>query len=356
MKILITGGHLSPALAVIDKLKNDEVFYAGRKNVFEGDLGVSLEYEEITKRGIPFFPVKTGRLQRKFTRYTIPSVTRIPFGLLQSIFILRKTKPDVILGFGGYIQIPVTLAANILKIPVVIHEQTLEAGMGNKLAHKFAKKVCISWESSKDFFPKEKTVLTGNPLRKEILNVKEKTEKNRPLKIYITGGSGGSHFINTLVENNIKELKKFSILHQTGDAREFKDFDRLKKFESKNYKPVKFLNPKESADAINSSDLVIGRSGINTVSELIYLKKPSFLIPLPFGQRNEQLKNAQFIKSLGISEYEKQDSLTGEQFMSTVFGMLSNIESYKLKEDINLENASEKIIEVLRDVSKTKTA
>ena len=189
MKIVIVGGHLSPALAVIEKLKGEDVSYIGRKHVFEGDKALSLEYQEIEKLRLPFYVLLTGRLQRRFTKHTIPSLAKIPFGFFQSLAILRKIKPDVVLGFGSYLFLPVAAASKLLGIPVVMHEQTLEAGFSNKLISKFAKKVCISWKSSDSFFPKDKVILTGNPLREDIINIKKikKTENKIPL-IYITGG------------------------------------------------------------------------------------------------------------------------------------------------------------------------
>ena len=156
MRIVIVGGHLSPALAVIEKLKAEEVFYIGRKHAFEGDKAISAEYQEVEKLNIPFFTLNTGRLQRKFSKHTMPSLIKIPFGFVRSFAILKKIRPDVVLGFGSYMFLPVALASKLLNIPVIVHEQTLEAGVTNKLVAKFAKKVCISWESSKDYFPKEK--------------------------------------------------------------------------------------------------------------------------------------------------------------------------------------------------------
>ena len=122
-----------------------------------------------------------------------------------------KHKPDVVLGFGSYIQFPVILAASRLKIPVVIHEQTMHAGASNKLSARFAKKICISWEQSRKFFPQDKTILTGIPLRKEVIEALEKKfeTRSKDFRIFITGGSSGSHFINNLIEQNLEKLFLF---------------------------------------------------------------------------------------------------------------------------------------------------
>lgn len=364
MKVILIGGHLSPAISVIEKLNKNEIFYIGRKYTFEGDSAVSLEYQEITKMNIPFFPIKTARFQRKFTRYTIISFLKFPLGFFQSIKILRKIKPDVVLGFGGYVSVPVILAANLLKIPIVIHEQTLEAGFANKIVSSLVKKICISFESSREFFPKEKIVFTGNPIKKEILNIKVNKKKNVIPVIYITGGSSGSHAINILVKNSLEKLlKNYIVFHQTGDSQKFKDYKNLEiernmlnKEISRNYNISKFLSSRDVARILNNADLVIGRSGINIVTELIYLQKPAFLIPLPFSQNNEQFKNAEFLKSLGLAEIIKQDLLTDSLFLSKINSMIKNLDNYKLSKSFVLENASDKIVEVLKNVAKEKTA
>jgi UDP-N-acetylglucosamine--N-acetylmuramyl-(pentapeptide) pyrophosphoryl-undecaprenol N-acetylglucosamine transferase len=363
MKVVVIGGHLSPALAVIEELKNAEVYYLGRKYVFEGDKAISLEYEEVTKLGIPFFPINAARLQRKFTKHTLPSLTKFPAGFFQSLKILKQLKPDVVLGFGGYISLPVVLAASILRIPIVIHEQTMEAGLANKIEANFASKICISWSSSRQYFSQEKIVLTGNPLRSVILNQKSVKKEGFPM-IYFTGGSGGSHAINFLVEKSLKKLLEHAtIIHQTGDAREYADYDRLQLIKNsldivigKKYNLQKFFSPEDVAYNLSRADLVIGRAGINTVAELIFLKKPAFLIPLPFAQKNEQLKNALFLKEVGLGEVGQQSELTPELFAATILNMLKNLERYQLKETILISKVAQNIVKVLKDVSTKKTA
>ncbi len=364
MKIVIIGGHLSPALAVIEKLKGEQVYYLGRKYTFEGDKAISLEYQEVTKLGIPFYAINTGRLQRSLTSHTLPSLLKFPSGLVQSIKVLRDIGPDVVLGFGGYVSLPVVLSAALLKIPVVIHEQTLEAGLANKLEAKLASKICVSWNSSIKYFPKQKVVLTGNPLREVILNRKTVKRTGILPTLYITGGSSGSHAINSLAEKCLgKLLAHFVVIHQVGDAKEYEDYQKLQiaaeKLEAqvaKNYHPRKFFSQEEVADNFGSADLVVGRAGINTVAELIYFAKPAFLIPLPFAQRGEQLKNALFLKELGLAEIGSQNELTPEAFLSALLAMLKNLKSYRLKENVLIPAAAENIIKVLKDVSTKKTA
>ncbi len=366
MKIVIAGGHLTPALAVIDQLKDHQILYIGRKHALEGDKALSLEYQTITSKNIPFVSILAGRLQRKFTIYTIPSLLKLPIGFFQSFFILKKEKPDVVLGFGGYVSIPVIIAATILRIPIVIHEQTLTAGLANKIAAHLSKKICISWESSRDFFPKSKTILTGNPIRKEIIQSltnpqdseqKSPPEADQPLAekaktplIYITGGSLGSHTINLLVEGSLKKLlRNYDVVHQTGDSKKFGDFERFEKLKSneglKNYIVKKFLTGKEIADVLMVADLVVSRAGMNTVTELVFFNKPCFLIPLLQGF--EQKQNANFIKKIGLAEVGAQDVLSPISFFETISFMIKNKEKYKTSHKLIIENASEKIAEVV---------
>lgn len=364
MKIVIIGGHLTPALAVIEALPKDaEILYIGRKHALEGDKAVSLEYQAITQKGINFTVLQTGRLQRRLTRHTIPSLAKVPIGLVRSIAILRKFKPDIVIGFGGYVSFPVILGAKFLKIPIVIHEQTLEAGATNKVIAKFAKKICISFESSRKYFPTDKVIVTGNPLRQNILNPKKKygVESIDPI-IYITGGSLGSHAINILVEKSLNRLlNKYAIIHQTGSSLQFKDFEKmvilkqgLNNDRRNRYIVSKHFLPEEIGEILKASRLVVSRAGINTVSELIVLEKPSLLIPLPNSQKDEQMKNAQFLKKLGLGEIKEQKDLTPEEFLITINEMMQNIDKYKLssKQSHFPKDAAEKIVEIIYAASK----
>jgi len=363
MKIVICGGHLSPALAVIDRLKEDEILFVGRKFAMEGDNSLSFEYKTVTSLGIPFKAITAARLQRKLTRYTLLSFLKFPNGLSQAFFILEQFKPDVVLGFGGYVSLPVILAASLLRIPIVIHEQTTEAGMTNKIVSRFARKICISWASSENYFPKSKTILTGNPLRKEIMEVKNKKNKKQAFTIYVTGGSLGSHFINDLIEKNLKKLlKQYYIIHQTGDTKHYNDFEKLESLTiglDKNlvekYTLAKHFTPKEAAENLNKSDLVVSRSGVNIVTELYFLQKPAFLIPIPFTQRNEQFKNALILKNAGLAEVYEQATLTSENFLSELEKMTQNIKKYKIGIlDNQKEDSVQEIINVLKDVATNK--
>lgn len=366
MKIVIIGGHLSPALCVIDELpKTANLLYIGRKNALEGDKNNSLEFETITGLGIPFENLVTGRLQRTFTKYTIPSLFKTPYGLVRAIVILRKFKPDAVIGFGGYLSFPAVSASRILKIPIVLHEQTLKAGITNKYLSKFADKVCISYETSRKYFPKEKVVLTGNPVRKSILSPIDNIglSLEEPI-IYITGGSVGSHQINKLVMETLPRLlEKSSVIHQTGGASKFSDFEKLQilkeglnKGKKEKYLISKYFAPDEVGAIYKIASLVIGRSGINTVSELMAIEKPALLIPLHPSQKNEQLDNAAFFKKLGLGEVIDQKEIDPDFFLRVVHKMLKNLDKYRLKsKKAESSGAAKRIVKVIYETAQGRS-
>lgn len=366
MKILICGGHLTPALAVIKALpKQANVAYVGRTHALEGDTAVSLEQRTITDMHIPFIPITTGRVQRAWTRHTIPSLFKLPGGFMQALAIIKKYKPDVILGFGGYVAVPVCIAGWICRIPIVIHEQTLEAGLANKVLVPFATKICISWKSSEKFFPKQKTILTGNPAVSVITPSKQVSKNKQPLLV-ILGGSLGSHAINLLIEGCLEQLlERYHVLHQIGAAKQFGDFDRLvaRKQElpsrlTNNYTPVQFINPENIVDTLQQADLVVSRSGINTVTTLLMLNKPALLIPLPISQHHEQQKNALFFKAHGLGKVANQHSLTSLSLLSEIETMMNKKGTYENKKDITEltihKAAAQTIIDILNAVCATK--
>lgn len=367
MKVLLTGGHMAPALSVIQTVPKDtEVVYVGRKHAFEGDAGVSLEYKTITEMGIPFIPLRAGRIQRKLSLQTIPSLLKIPMGLMQAIKILKKEKPDAVLGFGGYLSVPVGIAAFFLGIPLIIHEQTTRVGLANKVLAPFAQKICISWESSRIFFPKNKTVLTGNPIltseKKAPREIFPESSQELPL-VVIVGGSAGSHAINILVEDTLETLlKKYRVLHQTGNATEFGDFERLQtKLKAlpeklqKRYALTKFIHPDIVGDVYKKADVVISRSGINTITMLLMLKKPAILIPLPYGQHNEQQTNAEMFVGSGLGTILPQQTATPSLFEEATTAMIEKLPEYVLKKEFSLpEDAPRRILKEVSLCIKTK--
>lgn len=331
MKILITGTHFTPALAVINELKrqeNVEIIYVGRRATQEGDSTSSVESEEIPKHGVKFMPIITGRLQRSFTLYTVPSLLKIPIGFIQAFFIILKTKPDVILSFGGYVGVPIVFWGWLFSKPVIIHEQTLTSGAANRISSAFADKIAVSFTYGYSFNPK-KIILTGNPIRDEVLNPDKKLlsadyqrvfnlwrKQKLPIVLFM-GGNQGSHILNMTVEESLNKLKKIAaIIHVTGDNK-FSDYERLGKLQSDKYLVKKWIG-REFGAVLSKVDLVVCRGGINTLVELAYLGKKALVIPLTFLYQDEQDKNAKYFEKLGMVKILPQAKLSADSLLENI--------------------------------------
>ncbi|OGK41770.1 hypothetical protein A2954_03580 [Candidatus Roizmanbacteria bacterium RIFCSPLOWO2_01_FULL_37_12] len=339
MKILITGGHLGPALAVIDEIGNQaDLVFVGRKFDLDREKTYSLEYQEIAKKNIRFYNLQTGRITRLLSLKLILNLIKIPLGLYQSLVILLNEKPSLILSFGGYIGFPICLTGFILKIPIFSHEQTLKPGLTNRLTGILAKKIFLAFPETKKFFPASKVIVCGNPVRKTVLGIRKipfKIEKTKPL-IYVTGGSIGSHSVNVHIENILQQLlEKYIVIHQTGKISKYADYRRLiekRKKLPENLKKNYYLREHFLADEIGSiyslSDLVVGRSGANTVFELIAWKKPAVLIPLPWSANREQLEHAKLMQKSGVSDIFLQ-SKSSNHLLLLIEKTMANITNYK---------------------------
>ncbi len=322
-KLMITGGHVTPALAIIDaiftKKTHCNIVFVGRKYSNNRENTETFEYKEITSRKIKFIHLRTGRYTRILSINSFLNFFQIPTGFIRAFVILLKEKPDVILSFGGYIALPIVFFARVLRKKVYTHEQTIIPGLANKRIATVSDKIFVSFPESAKYFPKSKVVITGNPIRKSIFTISQKlvVKKNKPC-IYVTGGSLGAHGVNILIEQILPELlKKYVVIHQTGNVKEFGDYDRLIKLKETFPLPIRenyIIQPHFSDDEIGSvystADLVIGRAGANTFFELAALKKPAIFIPLPWSANNEQENQAKIFKENKTGEifYQNQDS------------------------------------------------
>lgn len=338
MKVLITGGHLSPALALIDELKKIEkieIIFIGRKYNLDNEKTLSLEYQLIKKRQIRFYHLTTARFTRIFSLANLfknfLNLFKLPIGFCQSFFIILKEKPAIIFSFGGYLALPIALTGYFFGIPIFIHEQTIAPGLTNRFLACLAKKIFIAFPQTKNFFPKNKVIVTGNPVRKEVFQIIKKPfeiKKDKPV-IYITGGSLGSHSINLLIEKILPQLqKKYILIHQVGGVVYYNDFERLKKYQSSTYFPVKHFFDDEIGYIYHLADLVISRAGANTFFELLCLKKPAILIPLPWSANQEQQKHAQLFKNLGLGEVFDQNN-PPEKLLRLIEKMFTNLSFYQ---------------------------
>lgn len=341
-KIVITGGVLTPAMAVIAELQRRggwEIYYFGRKHTMEGDKNLSAEAKIIPKLGVEFIPLVAGRLQRRFTRYTIPALLHVPVGFLQAWIALRKVKPDIICSFGGYVSVPVVIAGWLLRVPILTHEQTVVFGLASKINAFFAQRIAVSFASCVNHFPKKKVVLAGNPIRREIFSYKKApdwvtTTSHLPV-IYITGGNQGSHLINQAVVAALPRLlEKFVVIHQTG-ARDYEEISKIKyqipKEGQGRYFITLYVGSEEIGWIYNKADLIVSRAGANTVCEIAVLGKPAILIPIPWSYQDEQTKNAKMLVEAGLVELLPQSELSGESLVKKIFDMAGRLSAYHQK-------------------------
>lgn len=371
-KIVITGGHHSSAVPVIKKLRESypqaELIWFGHKFSALGDKNPTLEFHEITALGLPFYHIHAGKFYRTLN---LRRLAKIPFGFFQCLGLLIKLKPDAILSFGGYIAVPTVLAGWVLGIPAVTHEQTVVAGWANRLISKVAQKVLISWRESAKYFPKEKTVFVGLPLRKEIFEVKSASfvfDNDLPT-IYITTGKIGSHIINKVVGDCLDDLLGFcNIIHQCGDNSVFNDFDALSKIfteiESGGgglseqtpaprkspgvYYLRKFVLEDEIGEAYGKADLVVSRSGAHTTAELLALNKRCILIPIPWVSHNEQYQNAKLLVDADLGVILPEKELSAQTLLKHTEEMLS----WKIK---STESQAGEKVKLQEDVARGKT-
>lgn len=343
MKILVTGAHFTPAVAVIEELKKFrdlEIIYVGRKTTLEGDSSQSIESKILPSRGVKFIPIITGRLQRFFTIYTIPSLLKIPIGFIQAIYIIFTQKPDVVLSFGGYVAVPVVIAGWLFSIPIIVHEQTLVSGLANKISAVFADKIALSFKGDQRFNGSQ-MIVTGNPIRREILHPEKFSLPDNYQKIFslakkeklpfilIMGGNQGSHTINKTVEKCLSKLTKMAcIIHISGDNK-FGDFERLERlgeFGGRYF--VKKWIGKEYGVILSKVDLVISRAGANTLTELAYIGKPAMVIPFEPLYQDEQTKNARYFEQLGLVNILSQSKLSIRILLENVKFILNDLNHF----------------------------
>lgn len=353
MRVLVTGGgsggHVSPALATIQKLKEKisdlEVLYLGGRLGMEGSRGRSIEQKIFPSTNIPHKFIHAGKLQRRFNLSTPFLLLGVIPGFFEAFYFILSFKPDVVFSTGGFVTVPVVFAAWLLRVPILIHEQTAVVGLANKVCSFFSKRIAVSFPSSVHEFPLQKTFVSGNPLRKQVMEAGKKREQERerkiPFTLYITGGALGSHIINEAVEEILPELlTKFRVIHQCGESEIFKDYDRLserKKYLDAQlrarYEVVKYVDTDHIEEVFAQADLAIARAGANTVNELAFLGIPAIFVPIPWVTHNEQYKNARILVNAGSAMILPEDQITGEKLLNQIREILKNFTYFQNKAD-----------------------
>lgn len=349
-KIILTGGgtagHVTPNLALLPSLKKEdfEIHYIGSYNGIERRL--------IEDAGIPYDGISSGKLRRYFDLKNISDPLRVLKGYREALKLMKKYKPDVVFSKGGFVAVPVVLAAKHYKIPTIIHESDMTPGLANKICIPSAKKVCCNFPETIQYLPEDKAVLTGSPIREELLCGDRLAglqythlSSNLPV-ILVIGGSLGSVTLNQAIRSILPTLlKEFQIIHVCGKG----NLDESL-IGTSGYVPYEYVD-KPLRHFFAAADLVISRAGANSICEILALRKPNILIPLSAtASRGDQILNANSFANQGFSTVLEEEVLTSDTLNRAILETYKNRQSYMdAMGHSELTNAIDTIINLIND-------
>ena len=327
-RIILTGGgtagHVTPNMALVPTLKERgyDIQYIGSYDGMEKRL--------IEDMGIPYYGIATGKLRRYFDLRNFSDPFRVIKGFNEAKKLMKELKPDVVFSKGGFVSVPVVLAASAKKIPCIIHESDMTPGLANKISIPKASKVCCNFAETMENLPAGKAVVTGTPIRQELFAgdaVKAMTfcgfTEVRPTLLVI-GGSSGSVRVNEAIRSCLPELtKKYNVIHLCGKGNIDESYNGTAHYVQFDY--IK----QELADLLALADIVVSRAGANAICELLALRKPSVLIPLSLAaSRGDQILNAQSFDKRGYAKLLLEEDLTNESLLAAVNEVYENHDHY----------------------------
>jgi len=379
LRILVTGGgtagHISPALALIATLRELE---PGAQFQYIGSRG-GMERKQVEAAGVPFVAVSTGKMRRYLSAKNVADWLRVPLGVVQARAAIGRFAPDVVLATGGYVAVPPVVAAGMGRIPILIHEQTTQIGLANRICARYATRIALSWDAALAHLEpalKNKAWVAGNPVRPAIFGgVAAKAVAYFGLSdewlpvVYITGGSLGARVLNRAVEECLPQLLEgCRVIHQCGaqENEAERDFDRLTRARlllspelQRRYSVTPFVKD-ELRDALALADLVVGRAGAGTVSELCALGKAALYVPLVPTGGDEQTKNARMAEEVGAARILKQDECDGLRLLQTITALLNDKSALKKMEDaaktLARPNAGREIARAVIELARSQAA
>lgn len=350
-----TGGHVYPAIAIANKIKEEnpdaEIIFVGTANGIESEI--------VPKYGYDIKTVTVQGFRRKIDLENVKRVFKLFKGLEESRKVIKKFKPDVVIGTGGYVSGPVLFNASLQKVPTIVHEQNSFPGVTNKILSKVVTKVLTTFEDSHQRFPEEsrdKLTFTGNPVRKEILTTKKNvarrklgiSEDKRVVLCY--GGSGGSKKINDSMKFVIRNMVKDDVGFIIATGKTYYD-DFLESIKDLELKPYQRIVPylDDMANALASCDLVIGGAGATSISEFTALGKPSIIIPKAYTAENHQEYNAKSVESKGAGICILEKDLNDKTLNDAVFKLLGDKEKLREMSEKSKEIGTPNSINVIYD-------
>ena len=321
MKVIIagggTGGHIFPAISVAEEILKrsgtNEVLFVGTKKGLENEL--------LSKRGFRVKHISARGIKGKGVGKSMSALLAACKGVSDSMSIIKEFMPDVVLGVGGYVSGPAVLAASLRGIPTAICEQNGYPGLTNRILGRFVRKVFATFDESVKFFPRGKVVITGNPVREDILRSRNIKKDPDTITVLVFGGSQGAHKLNASVPGALSKLGRtdIKVIHQTGN----KDFDLVKNAYAEygiEARVLRFID--DMAGAYAEADFVIGRSGAGTVAEITALGKPSLLVPYPFATNNHQMENARVLERAGAAVIVEDRDASAENLQAALTNLL----------------------------------
>ncbi|MDR0139531.1 undecaprenyldiphospho-muramoylpentapeptide beta-N-acetylglucosaminyltransferase [Metabacillus idriensis] len=328
--IVFTGGgsagHVTPNIAIIDELDKNvwDVQYIGSKNGIEKEL--------IEKISIPYHGISSGKLRRYLDFENVKDSFRVLKGCLDARKVLRKLKPALVFSKGGFVSVPVIIAAKSLKIPVLIHESDMTPGLANKIAQRFATKIFTSFEETLNYFPKDKTAAIGSPIRRGILKGSPYKgiellgfDRRRPV-LTVMGGSLGAKKINETIRAALPQLKDYQIIHLCGKGNVDENYAN-----QKDYKQFEYVHD-ELPHYLAATDFVITRGGSNSIFEFLALRIPMLIIPLTKNQsRGDQILNGKSFQEKGYAMMLEEEHLSAETLVKHLADLKSNRDDMKQK-------------------------
>ncbi len=352
-RIILTGGgtagHVTPNIALLPRLRelDYDIQYIGSYNGMEKDL--------IEQEGVPYHGIATGKLRRYFSLQNFTDPFRVIKGFGEARSLVKSLQPDIIFSKGGFVSVPVVLAGASLKVPVIIHESDMTPGLANRISFRGATKICCNFPETMEKLPKDKAVLTGQPIRQELLT----GDKNKALEfthlspdkptIMVTGGSLGAVAVNEAVRAILPDLlKKYQVVHLCGKGKVDEPLNGLD-----GYVQYEYISD-EMKDLFALADVVISRAGANAICELLALHKPNLLIPLSANaSRGDQILNARSFEKQGYSVVLEEEEITNEVLLNAINNLYENRESYiKTMENSPQKDAINTIIDLIQEVEK----
>ncbi len=337
-----TGGSVSPLLAIYNHLQKDDDFefvFVGTKDGIEKDM--------VQKADLQYKSIISGKLRRYFSWKNFIDPFKIIFAFFQSINLIVKERPKMIISAGSFVSVPFVWAGWIMRVPILIHQMDIRPGLANKLMAPFATKITVTFEKSlKDYG--EKSVWTGNPISLQKENKKSNLKLDEKLpSILILGGGTGAGEINNLVEGSIDKLAELcKIVHVTGKGKALE-------IKHKNYHQFEFLDQRHLYYIMDKVDLVITRAGIGTLTEISYFKKVAIIIPIPDSHQED---NAQIFENKEAAIVLNEKDLDGDKFVLTIKNIFKdkNLQKKLIEnvEKISKKNATGKIVRIMRNILK----